>query len=174
MRAVRSVTAPSAVSSCVARELWKELERRITRGRRKATTVPSGAALSSRRAVARGRNDKCRGTGRAGIEDRQRRPERRRSAGRSDRAASRTRFLVHALVETRDLGHPAPPIRVFERENRLRFPVEVVGNERYLLEESIEGVATNPPRPSTSTWTSCSHSGQTTCRRSGSTALTRL
>jgi len=88
--------------------------------------------------------------------------------------SSGTGFLVDPRVQTRDLVDPAAAVDVLELEELVRRPVEVVGHERYLLDEEIEGVAANPPRLFTSASNSCSHCGHTTCSRSGSTALIRL
>jgi hypothetical protein len=40
-----------------------------------------------------------------------------------------------------DLGDPASPIGVLQREHGLQRPVEVVGDVGYLLVEAVEGVA---------------------------------
>lgn len=83
-------------------------------------------------------------------------------------------FFVDALIQARDFTHPTSSVRVLERENALLVPMEVVSDEGYLLEDRVEGVASNPPRPPTSAWNSCSHFGQLTVNRSGSSALIRL
>jgi hypothetical protein len=37
--------------------------------------------------------------------------------------------------------HPAPPIGVFQVHDLLVGPVKVIGDERYLLDQLVEGVA---------------------------------
>jgi hypothetical protein len=49
--------------------------------------------------------------------------------------------LVHAPVDGRNLLDPTPPLGVLQVEERVRRPVEVVGDEGYLLVELLEGVA---------------------------------
>lgn len=46
------------------------------------------------------------------------------------------RFLIciYALINRRDLAHPAAPVLVFEIENLLFRPVKVIGHKGYLLE----------------------------------------
>src|SRR4030095_15437449 len=70
-------------------------------------------------------------------------------------------LAIHALVDGRDLLHPTAPLGVLQIQNRLRRPVEVIGDKGYLLVERLEGVAYNPPTPFNSTANSCSHLGQT-------------
>ena len=55
-------------------------------------------------------------------------------------------FGVHPLVDIRDLVHPALPLAMFEIENGLRRPVEVVGDKGYLLVKFLEGVAYDSPK----------------------------
>jgi hypothetical protein len=50
-------------------------------------------------------------------------------------------ILVEALVDRRDLLHPAPPLRVFQLHDPFERPVEVESDEGYLLVERSEGVA---------------------------------
>jgi hypothetical protein len=67
--------------------------------------------------------------------------------------------LVQLLVDGCHLFHPAAPFRVLHRKHRLSRPVEVVGEIGYLLVDSFEGVAIDPPRLAISTSTSVEHSG---------------
>ncbi len=97
----------------------------------------------------------------------------RKATGRSPSSGTR-RLLAQPLVETGDLFHPATAVDVLQAGDLVQRPVKVVSDEGYLLVESIEGVAANPPRPSTSSWKRCSHCGQTAVTRSGSSALIRL
>jgi hypothetical protein len=39
---------------------------------------------------------------------------------------------------------------MLQGDDAVLVPVEVISNESYLLEDSIDGVASNPPRPGTS------------------------
>jgi hypothetical protein len=48
---------------------------------------------------------------------------------------------VQLAVDGRDLGHPAAPIGVLEVHDLVGWPVEMEGDERYLLVQRIEGVA---------------------------------
>jgi hypothetical protein len=50
-------------------------------------------------------------------------------------------FFVHALIDDRDLFHPATPLAVFQIEDRIGWPVEVIGDEGYLLVQRLEGIA---------------------------------
>jgi hypothetical protein len=50
-------------------------------------------------------------------------------------------FAVHPLVDGRDLGDPLPPLGVLQVHDFLVSPVEVEGDEGYLLGQLIEGVA---------------------------------
>ena len=73
---------------------------------------------------------------------RQDRPGGRCSADRGVRATSGlNRLVVDPLVQARDLGDPAMAVGVLQIEDAIRRPVEVVGDERYLLVEPLEGVA---------------------------------
>jgi hypothetical protein len=53
---------------------------------------------------------------------------------------SATRF-IHALIDRGDFIDPAPALRMIEIHHRFRLPVEVIGHERYLLIQLLEGVA---------------------------------
>jgi hypothetical protein len=46
-----------------------------------------------------------------------------------------------ALVDGRDLADPSLAVGVFESQDRLGRPVEVIGHEGYLLVQRLEGVA---------------------------------
>ncbi len=48
-------------------------------------------------------------------------------------------------------------------QDRLGLPVEVIGDKGYLLVQRLEGVAYNPPMPSSSTSNSAAHFGQAVC-----------
>ncbi|MGB4677906.1 MAG: hypothetical protein WBH90_14380, partial [Aggregatilineales bacterium] len=50
-------------------------------------------------------------------------------------------FFIHPPVDGRNLLHPLPPVAVLHRQDRLRAPVEVIGDEGYLLDKLVEGVA---------------------------------
>jgi len=50
-------------------------------------------------------------------------------------------WLVHAVVDGGDLLDPAAAVGVLEREHRFGRPVEVIGDEGYLLVQRIKGVA---------------------------------
>jgi len=84
------------------------------------------------------------------------------------------RLVIGPLVQAGDLADPPSPVPMFQGQDALLVPVEVISNEGYLLVDSVEGVASNPPRPGTSTWNSFSHCGQVTAMSSGSRALMRL
>jgi hypothetical protein len=62
-----------------------------------------------------------------------------RSRARSFR--SHGALAVEALVDLRDLRHPAAALAVVEVEHRPERPVEVEGDEGYLLVQRTEGVA---------------------------------
>ncbi len=61
-----------------------------------------------------------------------------------------------------NLSHPHPPILMLHREQRVVLPVEIVREVGYLLVNSIEGVAYDPPRREMSTSMGVEHSGQVT------------
>jgi hypothetical protein len=50
-------------------------------------------------------------------------------------------LAVEAPVEARDLLDPAPPLGVLEVQEHVRRPVEMKGDEGYLLVQRGEGVA---------------------------------
>ena len=61
----------------------------------------------------------------------------------------------------REYKERVKPSGVFQIQNRFRCPVKVIGDERYLLIQRLEGVAYNPPTPASSTSNSAAHLGQT-------------
>ena len=68
----------------------------------------------------------------------------------------RRRALVRAAnlpVDLADLAHPLAALGVLQVEHRVTRPVEVVGDEGYLLAEAVEGVAYDSPAGATP-WTS--------------------
>ncbi len=70
----------------------------------------------------------------------------RRSSGKEVFAlAAMHSFRITALIDPGDLAHPAQTLLVFQIENRLHRPMEVVRDEGYLLVQRPEGVAYNPP-----------------------------
>jgi hypothetical protein len=54
---------------------------------------------------------------------------------------SRRRPIVDALIYGGYFRHPAPAIRVLEVHDDVEGPVEMVGDEGYLLVQRFEGVA---------------------------------
>jgi hypothetical protein len=50
-------------------------------------------------------------------------------------------LFVHALIDDRDLFHPVTPLAVFQIEKRFGRPMEVIGDEGYLLVQRLEGIA---------------------------------
>jgi len=75
--------------------------------------------------------------------DAPRRPNRvrYRAATLRPHAACRLLRLADPPIDGRNLVDPTPAISVLEIEDRVRRPVEVIGNEGYLLEERVKGVA---------------------------------
>jgi hypothetical protein len=49
--------------------------------------------------------------------------------------------IVDALIDGGDLRHPASAVLVLEVHDGVEGPVEMVGDEGYLLVQQIEGVA---------------------------------
>ena len=70
--------------------------------------------------------------------------------------------MAHLLVDRRDLLDEALAVAVLELEDLAERPVEVVGDEGYLLVQVIEGVASYPPISAVSTWNVWLHSGHVT------------
>ena len=62
--------------------------------------------------------------------------------------------FTHLAIDRADLLHPTPTIGVLQLQDFLQGPVEVVGNEGYLLLELFQGVAYDSPDAATSTSTS--------------------
>lgn len=54
--------------------------------------------------------------------------------------------LVDPLVDAGDLSHPRVALPVTQREHLVSTPMEVVGDERYLLEDILKRVAHYSPR----------------------------
>ena len=79
---------------------------------------------------------------------------------------SALRFLAQTSVDAADLLDPAAPIVVLQLQNLRERPMEVVGDEGYLLLELLEGVAYDPPSSlRTSTSNSEEHDGHTAATR---------
>ena len=61
------------------------------------------------------------------------------------RAACSLRSLcslaIEALIDRRDLLHPTAPLGMLQGHDLIVRPVEVIGDEGYLLVERLEGVA---------------------------------
>ena len=49
--------------------------------------------------------------------------------------------FIHALIDRGDFIDPATALRMIEIQHRFRLPVEVIGDEGYLLVQLLEGVA---------------------------------
>jgi len=49
--------------------------------------------------------------------------------------------FIHALINGRNLFHPSTPVGMFEIQNDVGRPVEVISDEGYLLVQRLEGVA---------------------------------
>jgi hypothetical protein len=49
--------------------------------------------------------------------------------------------LVDSLIDCRNLGYPQPSFLVLQIHHFRMRPVEVIGDEGYLLAELLEGVA---------------------------------
>ena len=64
-------------------------------------------------------------------------------------------------------------IAVLESQHLGQRPMEVIGDEGYLLVQAFEGVAYNPPDSPVSTWKVCWHSGQVTVNWSVPSLLMR-
>ena len=54
------------------------------------------------------------------------------------------------LVDLADLLHPLVPLGVFQVQDRFERPVEMVGDVRYLLVQTVRGVADYSPPASSS------------------------
>jgi len=69
---------------------------------------------------------------------------------------------IAPLVNLIDFLYPASAILVGHAQDRFIRPVEVIGDIRYLLVDTIEGVASYPPSSVISTSTSVEQFGHTT------------
>ena len=65
----------------------------------------------------------------------------------------------NAVIDGRNLLDPAPPVRVLEREHRIRRPVKVVRDEGYLPVDLVQGIADYPPAACASAVKLCWHDG---------------
>ena len=72
----------------------------------------------------------------------------------------RLRLGAQAAVDGADVLDPAPTISVLQLQDLAKGPMEVVGEEGYLLVEPLEGVATDSPGLLTSTSKACEQAGQ--------------
>lgn len=70
--------------------------------------------------------------------------------------------LIEPTIDLGDLLHPLLSLGMFESQDPIEWPVEMIGNIRYLLVETIEEVASHPPKLARSISNSCPHSGQFT------------
>src|SRR6187401_2216316 len=68
----------------------------------------------------------------------------------------RVTVVVQTAVDCTHFGRPLPALTVFKRQQLLQRPMHVVGQERYLLMELVEGVARYSPSPDPSSTPSCS------------------
>jgi len=67
--------------------------------------------------------------------------------------------LTQLGVDLGDLLHPLAALSVFQFEDLLERPVEVIGDVGYLLVQLLEGVAAYSPRQLSSTSKTWLHSG---------------
>jgi len=82
--------------------------------------------------------------------------------------------LLRRTIHLDNLFHPAPPLGVFEREQLLVRPVEVISDVGYLLVNLGEGVAYDSPKCSGAASKRCWHCGQTTRGAAAPLLLMRL
>lgn len=68
--------------------------------------------------------------------------------------------FTHALMEGRDFLDPTAAVSVFHVQDRFRLPVKVISDKGYLFVQRLEGVAYDPPGPSSSMSKAWLHSGQ--------------
>lgn len=60
--------------------------------------------------------------------------------------------LIKPAIDPGNLLHPALSLGVFERQDFLKWPMEVIGDVGYLLVQAFKGVAyDSPPRSARST-----------------------
>lgn len=84
------------------------------------------------------------------------------------------RFGISALIDGGNFFDPEAAVFVFQVQDSLQGPVQVIGYEGYLLIQRFEGVAYNPPSACISTWNACEHSGHTAPRLALPLRLMRL
>ena len=70
------------------------------------------------------------------------------------------RILTHLPVNTGDLPNPFLAFKMVHGHDIIVRPVEMIGNEGYLLIDPFRGVASYPPGWTTSMSNVCSHLGQ--------------
>ena len=70
--------------------------------------------------------------------------------------------FVEPPIDVGDLRYPLLAFGVFELQQLIQRPVEVIGQVGYLLVQAIEGVAYNPPSSARSTSCFVWHAGQVT------------
>lgn len=66
-------------------------------------------------------------------------------------ALCRRASLIHFTVDRRYFLDETLAVAVLQIQNVFQRPVQVIGNESYLLEQVVEGVAYDPPSSLTST-----------------------
>ena len=69
---------------------------------------------------------------------------------------------VDAFIDSRNFLHPCVPLFMWHRHDGFPVPMEMVRNERYLLEDILQGVAYDSPRRPNSLSNLAEHSGQVT------------
>ncbi len=62
-----------------------------------------------------------------------------------------TRGLAQPPVDASDLIHPLLPVAVFQVQDVLKGPMEVICQVGYLLVQAVKGVAYDPPSSASST-----------------------
>jgi len=72
--------------------------------------------------------------------------------------------FVEPPIDVGDLRYPLLAFGVFELQQLIQRPVEVIGQVGYLLVQAIEGVAYNPPNSARSTSCFVWHAGQVTVK----------
>ena len=70
--------------------------------------------------------------------------------------------IVKPAIDVGDLLHPLLALIVFQLQDCVERPVEVIGQIGYLLLQAAEGVAYNPPSSARSTSCFVWHAGQVT------------
>src|SRR6185369_17918551 len=86
------------------------------------------------------------------------------NAGRTSNQLTHARSVLagHGLVEPADLFRPLPAFWMRHRIDLLARPVEVIGDEGYLADDGVQGVAYDSPTGSSSMSNFSSQCGQTT------------